>query len=225
MACRTGTHRSGELLSFVAALSELCESEFDRLCALQPPRDPSTCRGPNDENQENDAHLQVTAEDPRFSELEPKEEDKHTHACAHPVQGDPTGHSQDSIQHLMTLQLFSACLYTQDVVPEEFVHKVLDFHRFSGGSSWPNELRCAGLGSAVEMLTFCGKRLERLGSLKHVMPDFYAFLGDVARDPECPQELHNQIFHALQLRENGWIVETFEDPDPLVLHDPPVLGV
>lgn len=192
------------------------------MCTLEPPRDPSTCRGSNDENQENDVHQH--AEDPLFSALEEgKEEDKCTDlVCPHA--GDPSGHTQDTIQHLLMLQLFSACLYTQDVVPEEFVHKIMDFHRFSSGSSWPSELRSAGLGSAVEMMTFCGKRLERLGSLKHVMPDFYTFLGDVARDPECPQELHNQIFHALQLRDNDWVLETLEDPDPLTLLDPPVLG-
>ena len=101
---------------------------------------------------------------------------------------------------------------------------MMDFHRFSGGSSWSDELRFAGLGSAVDMMSFCGKRLEKLGSLKHVMPDFYSFLGDVARDPVCPQELHNQIINALQLRDNGWVVEKFEDAEPLALHDPPVLG-
>lgn len=194
---------------------------------MEPPRDPSMCRGSNDENQENEVQQQIsessTAVDPEVRDVEGKGKGICADdVCPHP--GDPPGHTQDTIQRLMMLQLFSACLYTQDVVPEEFVHKMLDFHRFSGGSSWPSELRFAGLGSAVEMMTFCGKRLERLGSLKHVMPDFYTFLGDVARDPSCPQELHGQIFNALQLRDNSWIVETFEDPEPLTLHDPPVLG-
>lgn len=200
-------------------------SEFERLCSLQPQSDLSISRGSNYENQENDVHQQRAAQVQRVAEVEGKEgEDKCVDFCSPPAPGELLGDTQGAVHHLMMLQLFSACLYTQDVVPEDFVHKVLDFHRFSGGSSWPRELRFAGLGSAVEMMCFCGKRLERLGSLKHVMPDFYSFLGEVSRDPACPQQLQSQIFKALQLRDNGWIVETFEDPDPLALHDPPMLG-
>jgi hypothetical protein len=226
--CRTGAHGTEELLSFAAALHQLCASEFDRLCSLQPPRDPSICQGSNDENQENEVQQQGSKleQSHLFSELEPAVEPeveyKRADVCSHPASGEPSGHTQETIQQLLTLQLFIACLYTQDVVPEEFVHKVLDYHRFSGGPSWPSELRFAGLGSAVEMLSFCGKRLEKLGALKHVMPDLYSFLGDVVRDPACPQKRHSQISHVLELRENGWVVEAFEDT--MALHDPPVLG-
>lgn len=164
-----------------------------------------------------------------------KEEQKtDVDVCEQAAAGEPSGHTQGTMQRFDSLQLFSACLYTQDVVPEDFVHKLLDFHRFSGGSCWPAELRFAGLGSVVEMMSYCGKRLEKLGSLKHVMPDFYTFLADVARDRDCPQDLRNRICDTLRLRENDWVEETFEDPDPLIqkfedpesliLHDPPVLG-
>jgi hypothetical protein len=161
-----------------------------------------------------------------LSELEPAVESKGDEESAHvspqPAAGEPSGHTQETMQLFLKLQLFIACLYTQDVVPEEFVHKVLDYHRFGGGPSWPSELRFIGLGSAVEMMSFCGKRLEKLGSLKHVMPDFYTFLGDLARDTACPQKLQIQIANTLQLRDNGWVVETFEDP--MDVHDPEVVG-
>lgn len=111
------------------------------------------------------------------------------------------------LKHLDALQIFIACLYTQDVVPEDFVHKVLDSYRFSS-LSWPAPARNVGIMSACDMMTFCGKRLEKLGSLCHVMPDWYSYLRSLQQDLSIARQVHNRIAYIINLRENKWIPES-----------------
>lgn len=111
------------------------------------------------------------------------------------------------LQRLDTLQIFSACLYTQDVVPEDFVHKILDSHRFSS-LSWPAPARHVGIMSACDMMMFCGKRLEKLGSLCHVMPDWYSYLRSLQQDLSFPRVVHDRIAYIIRLRENQWVPDT-----------------
>lgn len=111
------------------------------------------------------------------------------------------------LKHLHTLQIFISCLYTQDVVPEDFVHKILDSHRFSS-LSWPAPARNAGIMSACDMMTFCGKRLEKLGSLGHVMPDWYSYLRTLQQDLSIPREVQDRITYVVTLRENNWVPES-----------------
>eukprot|EP00892_Ulva_mutabilis_P003472 jgi/Ulvmu1/1497/UM011_0227.1 len=111
------------------------------------------------------------------------------------------------LRRLDALQIFCACLYTQDLVPEDFIHKILDSHRFSS-LSWPGPARHVGLMSACDMMMFCGKRLEKLGSLCHVMPDWYSYLRSLQQDLSIPRAVHDRIATVVGLRENGWISET-----------------
>lgn len=112
----------------------------------------------------------------------------------------------ECLKHLRTLQIFVACLYTQDVVPEEFVHKILDSYRFSS-LSWPAPARNVGIMSACDMMMFCGKRLEKLGSLCHVMPDWYSYLRSLQHDLSIPREVHERIAFVVNLREKNWVPE------------------
>lgn len=117
---------------------------------------------------------------------------------------DCSASTSSVLRRLDALQIFCACLYTQELVPEEFIHKILDSHRFSS-PSWPSPARHVGIMSACDMMTICGRRLEKLGSLCHVMPDWYSYLRSLQQDLSVPRAVHDRIAYVLSMRENGWM--------------------
>jgi hypothetical protein len=201
--------------SFAKAVHRLCLNSFESLTGIEPaviePTLPGSCsRENNDENQRDMISQPVLSQPAVQGEGKIGTQDKEG-LCPHNKRR-PEGdcRQRDSsrevdMSRLSAVQVFAACLYTQDVVPEEFVHQILDFHRFDGSSEWPEEARNAGLGSAVDMLLYCGKRLEKLGSLKHVMPDLYTYLRKMGKSNAISEELRMKIVNVLDLREKGWV--------------------
>lgn len=107
------------------------------------------------------------------------------------------------LQQLHALQTYSACLYTQDMVSEVFIHNIIDHVRY-GSASWAQPARNAAMCGLCDMTKFCGKRLETLGSLKKAMPDFYAHLELLASRADTPGQVKEAIMETLTLRENKW---------------------
>jgi hypothetical protein len=107
------------------------------------------------------------------------------------------------LQQLRALQTFSACLYTQDMVSEIFVHSIIDQVRY-GSSAWPAASKDAAVAGLCDMTRFCGKRLETLGTLKNAMPDLYLHLKLLAVGSSVSEETKANIADVLELRDNGW---------------------
>jgi hypothetical protein len=110
------------------------------------------------------------------------------------------------VERLHALQTFNACLYTQDIVPEAFIHSIIDRARRDTGEGSATG-HVAAVHGACDMMKFCGKRLESLGVLKHVMPDFYSYLQGQAQGGELPAQTESLIEEILQLRANNWIIQ------------------
>lgn len=107
------------------------------------------------------------------------------------------------LRQLHALQTFSACLYTQDLVGEVFIHSILDHVRYST-ASWPEGARNAAVRGLCDMTLFCGKRLETLGTLRSTMPDIYSHLELLAAGTALTQDTRDRIANTLELRARGW---------------------
>lgn len=115
----------------------------------------------------------------------------------------PTPQPPPLLRQLHALQTFAACLYTQDLVSEVFIHSILDHVRY-GTNAWPAAARDAAIRGICDMTLFCGKRLETLGSLRSAMPDFYAHLELLAEGTALSEAARGRIRDTLDLRARNW---------------------
>lgn len=110
------------------------------------------------------------------------------------------------LQQLHALQTFSACLFTQDIVSEVFIHSIIDHVRF-GSSAWPQAVRDSAVAGVCDMFHYCGKRLESLGTMKAVMPGVYSDLQSLADSGTVGDATRAHIREVIELRARGWVPE------------------
>lgn len=110
------------------------------------------------------------------------------------------------LQQLQALQTFCACLYTQDIVSEVFIHSIIDHVRF-GSAAWPHEARNGAISGVCGMFKFCGKRLETLGTMKAAMPAVYSDLQNLADSKATSASTQADIREVIELRARNWLPE------------------
>jgi hypothetical protein len=120
----------------------------------------------------------------------------------------PTHERPPLLHQLHVLHTFSACLYTQDIVSEVFVHSIIDHVRYSS-SSWPQIARDSAISSICDMTLFCGKRLESFGTLRSAMPDLYSHLELLTQGSSIGEATKTRIHDTISLRARHWV-----DPPP-----------
>lgn len=126
--------------------------------------------------------------------------------------GAEDGAAPGPFERLQALQTFSACLYTQDLVPETFIHSILGCARNdTGPTTAPAHI--AAVHGACDMMTFCGKRLDTLGALKDAMPAWYSYL--VEQQGALPAETQSLIESVLRLRARSWVPEPVVEPQAI----------
>jgi hypothetical protein len=114
-------------------------------------------------------------------------------------------HERPPLLHqLHVLQTFIACLYTQDMVSEVFVHSIIDHVRYSS-MSWPQVARDSAIRGICDMTLFCGKRLATIGALRSAMPDLYSHLELLTRGSSIGEATKTRINDTLSLRARGWV--------------------